>query len=545
MSDPVAVGDEETVQAPAVQPPTGEKRKPPVPVEKVSPMIRAIENDEEKSLKDWLDSIGTQGAYRVQVSREKPTHAMVAGRQVETKGFLETYDHSLTEEDIQREHGGGTYHLKITRQNKSGAYVYEKGMHRTIVVAGDPKTDRLPGNIPAPLPVSTVIAQAQESPSVVKMAIDSMQRVIDRQDASTGPRGIDPAVQMVMDELRRQSARSESEIAALRQELASSRKPEVDPIKDKLLGTLLDGQSGHVEALRIRHEAEIRQMKESALQDMRRVEDRHDRAMAEARASSDRALSDLRGSHDREIHALRGSHEVALATSNAAHNIQVKILEGTVMRLEREVGKLETEVAALREKKDKPLIEQIKDLKTIKEAIGVDEEASPWGRIADVITNPEAIGAIGGMFRGQPTQAPAPAPATPVKPTIVRDRSTGERYLQTPSGLVPVKKRPKVVVKEDGSQLQLPEVDEGQVGQVVAYMERAFASGQDPEIVARSSRALVPPEILAWIQEHDSEAQSGVDLFITKVAKLPGNSPLAQMGGRNWIRKVGKALISG
>jgi hypothetical protein len=518
-----------------------------MPVERVSPTMRAIENEEEKSLKDWLDSIGTMGAYKVQVTREKPTHVLVNGKQVETKGFLETYEHSLTEEDIQREHGGGTYHLKITKQNKTGAYVYEKGMHRTIVVAGDPKTDRLPGNAIPPVTVSTT-GHAGESPTVVKMAFDAMQRTIDRGDSMSAPRGIDPAMQMVLDEMRRQATRAEAETAALRHELATMRtqKPEVDPIKDKILGTLLDGQSGHVEALRIRHEAELRQLKESAYQDVKRFEDRHDRTVSEIRASHDRTMSEIRASYDREIHAMRSSHEVALGSAAAAHNIQVEILKATVVRLERDQTKLEGEVVALRERKDKPLIEQIKDINALKEAIGSgDEESSPWSKIAELATNPDAIGAIGSIFRGPAAPAQAQA-AVPAKPQIVRDRATGDRFLQKPDGaLVPVKKKPKVVVSEDGSQLQLPEVEPAQVAMVIAYMERAFAAGTDPETVARSSRAQVPAEILAWIQEHDKEQQSGVDLFLSKVAKLPGTSPLATQSGRNWVRKVGKALIVG
>lgn len=553
MSDPATMAETEAEQSvgPSPKPEDPKRKGPPATpqlMERVSPTMRAIEVEEEKSLKDWLDSIGTQGAYKVQVAREKPTHVLVNGKQVETKGFLETYDHSLTEEDIQREHGGGTYHLKITKQNKTGAFVYEKGMHRTIVVAGDPKTDRLPGNAPPPVPVATSAATG-ENPTVVKMAFDAMQRTIDRQDTAPAQRGIDPAVQMVLDEMRRQASRNDAEISSLRSELGAARhqKPEVDPIKDKLLGTLLDGQSGHVEALRIRHEAELRQLKESAFQDVKRIEDRHDRTMAEIRSSHDRTLSEIRSSHDREIHAIRASHEVALASTNAAHNVQVKILEATLVRLERDSGKLETEVAALREKKDKPLIEQIKDMNALKEAIGAgDEESSPWSKMAELATNPEAIGAIGSIFRGAAPATPPSAPAAPVKPTIVRDRATGEKFLQkADGGLVPVKKKPKVIVREDGSQLQLPEVDPAQVAQVISYMERAFSANQDADTVARSSRSLVPPEILAWIQEHDSEQQSGVDLFLSKVAKLPGNSPLASMAGRNWIRKVGKALIVG
>jgi hypothetical protein len=555
VSTEVVTSDEEFQSPDGLEKPSdpkAEKRKAPATAAPAPPRLsntmRAIEAEEERSLKEWLDSIGALGAFRVQVAREKPTHIVRNGKNVETKGFLETYDHSLTEEDLQREHGGGTYHLKITKRNASGAYVYEKGCHRTIVIAGDPKTERLPGDVVAA--PAAVAAGAAEGPGIVRMAFDTMQRQIDRAESATAPRGIDPAMQMVLDEMRRQTARADAEMAELKRELASQRnqKPEVDPIKDKLLGTLLDGQSGHVAALQLRQEAELRQVKESALQDLKRVEDRNDRAMSELRISHEHAMASIRSGYEREIVAVRSSHEVSLASTKAANDIQVQILGATINRLERESNKLETEVIALREKKDKSVMDQIKDMKVLKEAFGDDdkEEAGGWSKFAEIATNPEALGALVGLVRGnKPAEAPAQVAAQPQRPQIVRDPATGAIFRQkADGGLVPLKKKPKIVTQEDGSQLELPEVDPGQVALVISFMERAFSANTDPIIMAQSSRSQVPPEILAWIQAHDTDQTSGVDLFLSKVAKLPGTSPLATQSGRNWVRKVGKALIS-
>jgi hypothetical protein len=77
---------------------------------------------------------------------------------------------------------------------------------------------------------------------------------------------------------------------------------------------------------------------------------------------------------------------------------------------------------------------------------------------------------------------------------------------------------------------------------LVNYLERAFQSRQAPEVVAQSGRTAIPDNIIGWIRDNDSRGTSGVDLFMSKVAKLPGTSPLQTQAGRNWLRKVSKAL---
>ncbi len=61
--------------------------------------------------------------------------------------------------------------------------------------------------------------------------------------------------------------------------------------------------------------------------------------------------------------------------------------------------------------------------------------------------------------------------------------------------------------------------------------------------MAQTGRSSIPTDILAWIRERHTEQVSGVDLFMTKVAKLPGSSPLASQAGKNWLRAVGALLV--
>jgi hypothetical protein len=188
----------------------------------------------------------------------------------------------------------------------------------------------------------------------------------------------------------------------------------------------------------------------------------------------------------------------------------------------------------------------LKDINALKEAIGVGEEGEKSGfdKLGDLLTNPDAIASVAGLFQKKEAPPAPPIHAQIIAPRVVRSRATGDKFIRQPDGsMVPVKKIPKVVTQEDGSQLELPDIPADQIATVISYLERAFTAGQDPVIVAQSGKAILPADILSWIQGHDNDQTNGVDLFLSKVAKLPSTSPLASQGGRNWVRKVGKALV--
>jgi hypothetical protein len=536
--------------------------------ERLSPTMTQIRNEEERSLKDWLDGLGQVGAFKVQLRREQPKHVRVNGRDVKTEGFLETYDHSIDEEFIQREHGGGTYAIRVTRRGPTGSFKYEPGLHRTITIAGDPSLERLPSSTPAgPTPVAAPAPEGlgfvKETFGVLKGEIERLHERSERKEPVV-PRGIDPAIQLMLDQMRRDAERRDKEMAELRAELTQARntKPPEDAFKDKLLGSMIDGESGRIATVRMTHESELRQVKDAALEEHKRRDDRHERDVATLRAGHERELAAMRAGYEREIAALRQTHEVTSATSTQANNLQVKILENDNKRLERELDSLRTEIKDLRSRKDKTIIEQVKDIETIKNALDLDSgDKTNFDKMLEVISSPAAAEFVNRVVGGGKDAAAAPGAAQPAVPgraaagpTLVQ-AGDGKKYWHVTDGkggahLVPAKKKPKVIpatVNPDGTvatpELVLPEVDPQRVTFVVDYLERAFAGRQDPEVVAQSGRTAVPEEILTWIRTHDTDQVSGVDLFMAKVAKLPGTSPLLSQAGKNWLRKVGKALV--
>lgn len=525
--------------------------------ERPSPVMTAIRTDEEKSLRDWLDELGTQGAFKVQLRRDKPKtfRDPTTKKEVKVDGYLETYDHTIDEDFIKREWGGGTYYLKITRRSADGSFKFEKGLHRTLEIGGDPLLDRLPVNTVEPTgPAST--APVSESPVVVKEMFGFLRDQMDRTQRPE-PKGLDPAVQMMFEQLRADAAARNAELAEARRELAAARneKPAGDPVKDKLLDQMMSGQSGHVEALRLRYEAELRQTKELAAAELQRARQQAEDDAKRTWDRFERMMTELRSAHERELATVRTSMEVSATATKSSSDVQGRLYESEIRRLERENGELRAELKELRAKKDKTLLEQVKDIEGIKDALGMDGEGEKTGfdKAIDLLNNPATAEFVKGVVGTKGPAAPAPAqpaaPAVPQRPQLAK-MPDGTRVWVHPNGQVtPAKKKPKVIpaaVNADGSttpEIVLPQVDEATMTTLIGYLERAFQAGQEPEIVAQSGRSMVPDEILAWIRDNHTEQVSGVDLFMSKVAKLPGTSPLSAQAGRNWLRKLGKALV--
>jgi hypothetical protein len=530
-----------------------DKPKGPRPPGDTTGPLREILADEDASLKSVLDNLGADGSFKISVSRLEPEEWLdpQTNRRVKTAGKLKTYSTKIDEDYLADRHGGGKYMLRFLRRTAKGSYKFLT--QRTIDIAGDPRTDDVP-RTSAP-PTGAPVA-AGENTGLVKEAFhmlrDQLERVHDDRTPAA-PKGIDPAMQMMVDQMRRDAERRDAEMAELRRDLAVARniKPVEDPIKDKLLGSLIDGQSGHVEALKLRQESELRQLKEAAIEEQRRRDDRHERDVAM-----------IRTSYEREIAALRSSHESSTTIGTQTHNLQVNLLERDNKRLEREIDTLRVEIKNLRDRKDKTIVEQAKDLEAVKDALGMDSgDKTNFDKFLEVATSPAAAEFVGRIVGGkEPGAAPSQLVAAPpagVAPgrQLVQDPDTGGKFWLMTDGkggsrLVPAKRKPQVIpatTTADGTvvtpAIELPEVDPALVTSLVAYLERAYSGKQEPDVVAQSGRASVPDEILTWIRTHDSEQVSGVDLFMSKVAKLPSTSPLSTQSGRNWLRRVGKALV--
>lgn len=527
---------------------------------KDSASIKAIRAAEDEGLRSALDQLGKEGTYKIRVKRISPEwfDDPRSGKRVQVNGTLKTYTQSIDEDYIQSAHGGGRFQLTFLRLHPSGSFRIFTS--RTVDIAGDPRLDDIPRTLAAP---QAAPAAAGESPGLVKEAFSVLRDQLDRAESRgrDDHKGIDPAVQMMLDQMRRDAERRDAELAALRRDLAEARntKPAEDPLKDKLLDTMLTGERGHVESLRLRYEAEVRQAKDAAVENERRILDRHDREMAQLNDRHERDMSERRNAHEREINAMRTASETAGLALKSSFDMQVKLLEADLRRLERDNAELRSEVKDLRLRKDKTIVETAKELQGVKEALGLGEgegaEKSSFDKILEAASTPAAVEAfqkiIGGVGGGGKAQPEAPAQARQVRQEIVRDPS-GKTFLKVTDGntqrLIPAKKKPKVIPatqNADGTvqpAIELPEVDEASVAQVVGYLEKAFSNRVEPAVVAQSGKSLVPEPILTWIRNNDGDV-SGVDLFMSKVAKLPSTSPLATLAGQNWLRKVGKALI--
>lgn len=543
---------------PAERPRERAKEKEPER-ERQSRTMNAIQSAEEQGLKDWLDIIGTQGAYKVQLSRTKPTTLTVNGKTYDTAGYLESYDHTFEEEFLRREWGGGTYAIRVTRQQADGSFKYEKGLHRTLVIAGDPRLDRLPGNAPPPPQLGAGASAASgENPSIAKTALEMMRDQLDRATTNQ-PKGIDPAVQILIDQMREDRRAQAAQLADLqaRLERQSSAKPPGDPLKDEILGTLIKGESARIEALRAQHESELRQLREGHAQEVRTLNERLDRQREADRRDQERLLDTIKSSYERELSSLKSLGDVSLTSAKGTFDAQAHSFSAENKRLERDNAELRQDIRELREKKDKSLLEQLKEIESLREALSSgdpEKSESAWEKVAATVMNPAALEQIGKFFgRAVPPAVQAQVAggqvvhrAVAAPPVIVRDRRTGQRFAQvtTPQGtqLVPVKPILPKVDRPDGAKVEVPEVEPSQMALLVTYLERAFTNGQEPSVVAQSVRPMIPPNILAWIRDNDVGSTSGVELFLNKVAKLPGTSPLNSLRARNWLRKLAKAL---
>lgn len=538
-----------TDDAPTIGPPVSKKE------EKTgggSPQIRAIRAAEDASLQAILDDIGPDGSYKIRVNRITPENwpDPKTGRPVSIVGLCNTYAHPIDEEFIRRTYGGGRYVVKFFKQAKDGSF--KIFTQRTIDIGGEPIMDDLPRTpLPAgPIQVGAASAAATAAEgTVVKELVGALKGQLDRRDHHE-PRGIDPAMQVLLDQMKQQADRQAAEMRELRAELSTTRaqKPPEDPLKDRILSNLIDGESSRIESLRLRYEAAEKQMRDRYEAEADGLKRRHEEDLRRQQDRFDRQLDTVKASFEREIAAVRTANETTLSITKETGTLQRHVLDTDVKRLERDNQELREEIRLLREKKDKGILEQAKDLESLKEALGVEGggEEGLAAKLVSVLESPAAAEFVKRIMPGagdaaqiQAAQAQAQAQQ---RPRVVRDKRSGQTFVQSGPHMVPVVKKPKVIpatVQPDGTvapEIVMPQVDDARLQQLMTFLSNAFAGGQDPIVVAQSGRSSVPDAIIAWIREH------GVDTFISKVAKLPPGSPLLTQAGKNWIRKVGKEL---
>lgn len=521
----------------AVEPETEPEPKEPKGAATLTPELKQIRAAEDASLRDMLDQFGPDGSFKIQVRRSEPEEWVdpATGRRVKVGGLLKTYEQAIDEEFIQKTHGGGRIVLKVYKKGAKGGYVF--GTQRTIDIAGDPRTDDIPRNQSVAAP-NAAAQPAHESESLVTKAFtiltDEVKSARERADA---PRtvvapGTSPEIMAMLTMLQEQLKTRDAQIAAMQSEFReiSTRKEPDSDFKTQMLTSLMSGDKDRTQSIRIAYEAEIRALKEGFHQEEQRIRDR-----------ADREKDALRDSHMREIGNLKQSHEVTLAAINAANVAGTKSLESEIRKLERDNTELRSEVKDLRAKKEKSLVEQIKDVDTIKELLGGGDDDSEKSTIQSIVEAipavPAAIAAARGMIPGQQAQQPAQQRQAPKR--VIMEHPNGEKFTSVNGKLIPVKPKGAPTPPPGGPRPLSPEVAT-QLPIVVGYLERALSNNTDPDTLAQSYKTMVPNEILMGISE------MGIEDFLLKVGNVPMSSPLfGSLASKNWLRKVQKALIGG
>lgn len=546
-----------------------------------SPELKELRQEEDKTIRQMVESFGIDGAFQIVVKRLEPeeTRDPATGRMVKCGGHVGTTEKIIDEDWLARKYGGGKYALIIRRRNQQGSYVF--AAQKTVTVAGEPNLSDLPGFV-APVPASSAAAAGgatTEPPSVVtkvlEMAAQQVAAATERADRREEPRVIaNPAMDAMVSMMKEQLAQANAVVESMRREIMEMRNqpaPPQDTYKERMLDKMMDGDSARLNAVRMQFESELRTAKENAIAEEKRLRDSFERDKLYMMQSHEREINLLRSSYESQMTSLRSSHEVQLSSARLGHDSQTKLQESEIRRLERDNSELRVEVKDLRAKKEKGILEQLKDVETIKDALGVDEggDKSTGDKILEAVTNPEAWAAVSNMWRGrQQPAAPAPvAPQLPLQPRVMAGPN-GQRFVLQPNGeYAPAKRRRRVPVAAapaatgeapptgaDGEavaeaaeveEAPVPVIDPADLDQLVTFFEGAFAAGQEPEIVAQGVKGRIPGEVLTYLRDRVTELglARGVDTFLAKVAHLPGTSPLVAQAGRNWIRKVGGALV--
>jgi hypothetical protein len=515
---------------------------------RLSPEIRELRRNEDRTVKELIESFGDHTAYKIRLTRKEPESVRDAsGKLVTTAGFLEWIEGKPIDESwIKMKYGGGKYEVYFRKRSERGGWEY--GGQATIVVAGDPNLSDLPRAVQQ-TDGAAAIGRDSESPTMAKHAMDLMAKQLEReQERNDNPKDATGGVlvEMLREQLR-DASRALTEMRTEMRETVNRPPPQSteDRAKDKLLDKLMDGDTARLTAVRMQYESEIRQIKESMIELERRLRDQFDRDKQEMRSAHEREIGFVKSSCQSDVNASKMAFESALTAAKASFDTQKEILSAENRRLDRDNTSLRDDVKELRAKKEKTIVETLKDVKVIKEALGEDDDDSDKGtaeKIIEGIASPEGLAALKNIFgKEAPVAAAVQQPVASGKPKrrIIKDEE-GNRYWLEPDGTRTGPLKAKAREGQPGTeQPQLPQIDPAVVTQVVGYLEGAFTNGTDPEIFARSAKPNVSDQMLMAIRD-----VGGVDAFLSKVAKLPASSPLlSSQLGRNWVRKVGKVLV--
>ncbi|MDX1421557.1 MAG: hypothetical protein R3322_00365 [Kiloniellales bacterium] len=502
-----------------------------------------IEKDSDQELYDWMSQFGSEGAIRVMLKRISPT----TYKGIKTGGSLSRYEEPVTVERIAQEHGGGRYQLIVHKpaRTKKGSPTWRYAGARTFDIAGVPRIDSLmhedspsPNGKAANGPVEHAMSLAHQ------MAQDAERRAErERERASQGTDW--DGISRVMDPLRDQLRLMQDALNQKEQALISVLNRPADTSASDRLIDLMDKSSSQeanrLDSLRQTHESELRQMRDFNREEIRRREDRHERDMQA-----------MRESHARELATMAQAHQQAMDSQRHGFEMRVDGLKDIMRRLERELEARESELAALRARKEQSPLEQIQGLVSLKsgfDALLPNNDESPktgWERAAELVFNSSLAKGIAtrvagsGEFDPDDAEGPSELPEgePPVEQMVTVRRPDG-KLVQMPASVVArmqAAQKAKAEAEANGPPLN---VDPADIKKAVLLLEAAYRNNTPATVLAQSARNMIPQGILAYVK------REGIDAFLNKVATIEDGSPLATVAGRDYVRQVAKFLLEG
>lgn len=511
-------------------------------------MPRELTRAQTTELVDFFKSFGNQQT-KIKLYRDKP--ALING--VPAAGWLEDFEFSPQlaedfEERVKATHGGGTYHVQAHEATPGGGT--RLGPRRTFQLPGLPigvgidtrgkeRTPEDPGIANAALNFAWKMAeearQAGQASGMPSHMLDALMRPLEAQIQSLNQQ------LAAKDDMLREKDR----IIAEKDKLLSERPAHSgSTFQELMLTKMMDNESTKLQGLRDQYESERRMLMQSHADERSRIETRHDMEK-----------QSLKDSHLREIDTLK----TAMEARNQSR-------EDRISDLNRELDRVNRELAELRARKDKSLLDSLREAKQMTNAltelgIGGEEDDDAIGGIMKMASPViEALGQrmLTSPAQGQPAQLPAPqaqAQRRPGQPAQQR-RPRPQPPKPAPTATVPVVAQPGSptnfaerpgeggpnmgtdisAVPDEPVTVEQLGLSRDDLGIAVKAMESAVMSGQTPQKFVEMFGQAVPPTV------RQAVTKVGIDAVLNDVAQLEDTSPLHTQVGKQFARAVAKLL---
>lgn len=313
--------------------------------------------------------------YKIQLNRLDPKYY----KGVAIGGFIQEYEHEITQQTIADEYGGGVYQLRVVGPDPktlNGSRFYESVK---IQVAGEPNPSRLPRSqlaaqakaaAPPPSPPPQLPA-GSENPAITKITVDVLQKQIEnaRQDrimAEQRSREVETAPNPLLEAERRHHA----DMMSAAEERAA--------IRERNLQEALNRQIEETRRLSERMDAMSSAPSTSPVEDMGKLLAMMPKADNEAAARSSEAITkSILDRHAAENAQIHQQHAAMLESMRASHLNEIQSMRDASRReieAEREASRTREQRAEERQKSDEHRYEQL--LKTEREERRRDQETA-------------------------------------------------------------------------------------------------------------------------------------------------------------------------